>query len=654
MSLIKIIANNYELEIVRETLTITKENNSFSNDFKVSRSDFPFLIVENSKTKKAIGSRDITSFNKPKVVPVVVEELNERYYGQLQIISYLPGFRKVTLRYATQLLEITEKPIAAFMPSISVIPNENNPVPYTQESELLLEGASSFNQFAKNQITKSYPEVKFNFPKMYWRNKFGTELKADDEWFGYLGFVNFFDDDLNFVSNTYTIASEVVTTSNGNVPSPQLYLLSPLFYALQSLGWRMVGDFVESEFIQKIILLSSKDNLCKTNVYAAPTQLNFSNPLVWEAIQVAYAGRGPQYTTYRTKIQFTLTQDKSFILNWKFKITDATTDLPGQIKTYARLDITGSGGGTRGGGNATTYDRYGDRILLFSNTMNGNNLVFQGTHEFKGVAGDVVTITFGNLHKTPPVEYSLSLYNNDGKKVFYQFHPTIDLGRFCPDWTFGTYLNELKKLFNLKITIDDTTKKLALNFNEAIIQSSEKVVLKKSFLIKSHEHTQFDAFHLKFENDEDKSVWVTRAGSQLFSKQESSFVNTIESKFKFVPRNGLSSVLSDDLESKSGVGLMIYDSDFAPHTSESFNEQKLQIEGDKGICNTFWKNFLKFRLNAEPIEIVGYFTEIELSKIQKTERIYIDHQDFFVSVLEYSETEKNNFEVLMKLESVNF
>jgi hypothetical protein len=43
MSLIKIIANGIELDFVKETLTIRKENNALIRNFKVSHSNFPFL-----------------------------------------------------------------------------------------------------------------------------------------------------------------------------------------------------------------------------------------------------------------------------------------------------------------------------------------------------------------------------------------------------------------------------------------------------------------------------------------------------------------------------------------------------------------------------------------------------------------------------------
>ena len=635
MSLIKIIANGTELDIVKETLTITKENNSFTNDFKVSCSNFPFLIIENSKTIKALGGKDLTSTNKPKIVPVIVEELNEKFYGELQILSYLNGFRKVTLKYASELLTIMDQPISRFMPVVSVIPDELNPTPFTEESDSVITGSNEWSNYVSNFINESYPAVKFNFPMMYWKDKFGADLQSDDDWINYKQHINNFDDNGDYLLNSYSSIDNVITTENINVPAPQIYLLSPIFYALQSLGWTIEGNFANSEFVKRIIILSTKNNLCKTKVGTDQAQLVYTNPLIWTVFQT-YSFFAVRYNTYKTQLQYTLPSSGKFLFSWMYKITDTTTDSLGYKKTF--VEASGSGEG----------------ILLFVNTTNGVNKIFSGTHEFNGTAGDVITISYYNLHQNPPVDYNLSFLKTDETKPFYQFHPTIELGRYTPDWTLGTYINELKKLFNLKVDTDDFRKKLSLNFNNTIIEISEKEIINKSLAIKNYEQPSFSAFRLKFQNDVDTSLWIDTTGDEVFVAQKSDFLEPIENKFKLVPNNGYTAELSEALESKDGIGLMIYNSEDSPFVSSHYVNQTLSFAGQKGIYEIYWKKWLKFRLNASHIELTGYFTEIELSKIQKLQRIYIDRQDYLVSSLEYSETEQSNFEVLLKLESINF
>lgn len=635
MSLIKIIANNIELDIVKETLTIIKENNSLISDFKVSYSNYPFLIVENSKTVQALGSRDITSINKPKIIPVVVEELGGKFYGELQILSYINGFRKVTLKYATELLTVMEQKISSFMPIISVIPNELNPVPFTEESDNLIPGSDWWFSWMPSIINEDYPAVKLNFPMMYWKNKFGIDLQPDDDWINYKQHVNYFDENGNYFPNYYNVNNNVITVDHKNVPSPQIYLLSPLYYTLQSLGWKMDGDFTISEFVKRILILSTKNNLCKTNIYPTPVNLFYPNIPAWFS-QTIYSIFG-NYITYKTYITYTLPTDGKYLLNWMFQITDITHDGFGQQKTIVSAH----------GPN--------DHYTLFLNAYSNVNLQsYNGSCEFTGSAGDSIVIVYQDLHKRMPINYSLSILKEDEKKTFFEFHPTIELGRYLPDWTFGTYLNELKKFFNLKVDIDDLRKTISLNFNESIIEISQKEIIKKSLAFSSYDQPLYDSFQLKFQNDEDVSLWITSNGSQIYSSQKSDFSQKLDSKFKFVPRNGYTAELSEDLNSKDGVGLMIYDSNYYPYIIPNYQNQTLSIEGQGGIYEVYWKKWLKFRLSASHVEMKGCFTETELSKIKKVERIYIDYQEYLVSSMEYSETEQSNFEVLLKLESINF
>lgn len=172
--------------------------------------------------------------------------------------------------------------------------------------------------------------------------------------------------------------------------------------------------------------------------------------------------------------------------------------------------------------------------------------------------------------------------------------------------------------------------------------------------ISEYDQQTFDAFHLKYQNDVDTSLWINRIGNQTFTNQTSDFLELIESKFKLIPNNSTTANLSDDVDSKDGVGLMIYDPTNQFYISTSYLGQSILMDGPGGIYYTFWKRWLRFRLNSDHIEMTGYFTEIELSKIQKIERIYIDYQEYLVSSIEYSETKNFNFEVLLKLESVCF
>jgi hypothetical protein len=233
-------------------------------------------------------------------------------------------------------------------------------------------------------------------------------------------------------------------------------------------------------------------------------------------------------------------------------------------------------------------------------------------------------------------------------------HPTIETGRYVPDWTVGNYLNYLKTQFNLEITVDDFKKQIVLNLNETIEDTEKTLVIDKSLALNSYDLAANSSFVLKNANTEDTALYITKNEVVNYTNQDDEFTQKIESKFKLVPRNGYTSDLSNKIDDKEGVGLIIYDPANAPYTSASANGLSLSLNGIGGIYETFWKRWLKFRLNAASCELRGYFTETEISKIYRAKSIYIDNQKYRIVSMEYSEITTRFLELKLQLESVNY
>ena len=96
----------------------------------------------------------------------------------------------------------------------------------------------------------------------------------------------------------------------------------------------------------------------------------------------------------------------------------------------------------------------------------------------------------------------MTFRKKDTEKVFSELHPTIELGRYLPDWTVGNYLNYLKNQFNLDITIDDFKKDISLNLNEEITSNEECAIISQSLVMRSYDIAANSSFVLKYENDE--------------------------------------------------------------------------------------------------------------------------------------------------------
>lgn len=646
MSLIKIFSlTGIEIEYKKDSLSLKKENNSLSSDFKVPHSSFPFLVIENDITKNVLGPSDITSIRKNKIVPVIILENGVRYYGELQQLTVISKFRKCNLKYGSDIIPIVNKKLSEFLPVVSVIPGETDPVSFSEEANEIISGNEYWETFPVSMIGQIYPDVKFNFPKIYWLNKYGVGLENTDPWYLYQNHINNFGtneaDETIFLLNTGEVDTSSVTIENKNVPIPFLFLLSPLYYVMSSIDWKISGDFTTHELVKRLCLVPKKDNICKTLLTPISEFVEFPIEPLWSLYEDDYAFG---YSYYVTSFSTINPISGRYRLRYFFEINNAP-ELTEVNTTRTRLLLyppTGSNPSLN---------------VIFSKNLtfnNDNNFVIEGEIEFYAEAGPNTWIyedSFQNL----PVNYFMELVYMGDEKEFNQMHPTIELGRYAPDWTVGNYLNYIKNQFNLDITLDDFKKEITLNLNEEVVLNEVPAIISQSLSMKSYDIAANSSFVLKYENDEDAALFITQEEVVPYTNQDDDFTKKIESKFKILPRNGYTSVLSEDIQDKDGVGLIIYDEANAPFTSETTeNGFNLSIPGEKGIYETFFRRWLKFLVNASNCEVTGYFTEIEISKINKAKAVYINNQRFRIIDIETTEASNNYQEVKMKLLSVNY
>ena len=643
MSLVRIFSTTgIEIEYKKDSLTLKKENNSLSSDFKVPHSSFPFLVIENDITKNILGPSDITSIRKNKIVPVVILENGVRYYGELQQLTVLPKFRKCNLKYGSDIIPIVNKKIAEFLPSVSVIPGETSPIPFTEESTEVITGNEYWETFPVSIIGQIYPDVKFNFPTMYWLNKYGVGLESTDPWFAYQNHINNFGEneleETIFLLNTGEVDGSEVTVVNKNVPVPHLFILTPLHYIFTSLGWKISGDFTTHELIKRLLMVPKKDNISKTMLAPAGETITIPSTS-WTLIE---EGGTFDRDIYRKVWNETISIQGTYKLKYQFELEN----LP-LIAVFnwqqSRLIVNPAGSDNT----VFVFQKY-----IFYN--NGNNFIIEGEVELQASIGSMVFIYEDSLQNMP-VSYNLELTLVADEKEFNQMHPTIQLGRYAPDWSVGNYLNYLKNQFNLDITLDDFKKEITLNLNEEIVLNETPAIISQSLTMKSYDIAANSSFVLKYENDEDLALFIKQGEIVTYTNQDDDFTKKLESKFKTLPRNGYTSVLSEDIQDKEGVGLVIYDEATAPFTAENTeNGFNLNISGEKGVYDTFFKRWLKFLLNASNCEVTGYFTETEISKINKAKAVYINNQRFRIIDIETTEASNNYQEVKMKLLSVNY
>jgi hypothetical protein len=642
MGLIKIFFGDIELDYKKDTLSLKRENNALSTDFTATYSSFPFLIIENEKSLKALGSSDIRSINKKKVIPVTIISFGIKFYGELQQLSVINGYRKCNLKCGSDILKIISKKISDYMPVVSVIPGEINPIPFNQDSNTVTTANDSWKNYPVPFIGKYFPEVKWQFPTMNWKNKYGENLSVDDKWYQYAGMINKFILDSNgqtiFRTNYISLdATNNIVINNINVAAPQIFLLSPLHYFTTYLGYKYVGDFTTNSFIKRLLFLSTKDNLVDSYVNIQhSTAISLGNVLTEQSYNETPTGPISYY--YYHALALPTPKSGKYIFSIKFtEPLFITTNVTVKDKVFQAVF------------KGLAYGKY-------SHSPGVAQKIYQYDFSVDIVDSDIgepIYLTYQNLTDNFPVyeiNYRIISVDNNYKKM----HPTIETGRYLPDWTVGNYLNYLKNQFNLDITIDDFKKEISLNLNETNQDSEVPVVIEKSLVLKSYDLAANSSFIIKYANSEDTALYITNNQEEVYTTQGDDFTQKIQSEFKLVPHNGTTSELSSAVEDKDGVGLLLYDTPNAPFTVASYNGLNMNIDGAGGIYQTYWKRWIKFLLNASNCQITGYFTDIEIARIYTAKSVYIDNQRYRIVSIEFSEASNNYRELVMELSSVNY
>lgn len=627
MSLIKIIANGIELDYVKESLTLKEDNNGFNSSFKVKHNNFPFLIIENENAKLTLGSNDITSLSKKKIIEVEIYELDEKYYGQIRQLSFIDGFRKCDLKYGSDLLKITNKKIGEFMPVVSVIPDETTPVPYTEKSDSEILGYENWETYPQQFLDLEFPDAKWQFPTMKWYNKFGIDLPNTDKWYNFVGEVNTYEDSLTSFPYNYHTPNHPnsFNVTQKWVPSLQVYLLSPLLYALQEIGYSADGNFYSHEFVKRLLILSSKDNLCESTITTDLKIYSLENDFIFNT------WLNEEATNF---FLFSSLDPGIYYLEYTFELKE---DEPSALYYSIVLNINDSS----------------DYQLIFSEPSPTDHLIKTGVVEFEITTNVLFKMAFTNENQVFPYSNSFTLRQKEGP-TYMQFHPTIETGRYLPDWTFAKYLNEIQKTFNLEIVEDTFRKKITLNFIEEEYFESLPLVLDKTFKIDAKDIVSNNSFVLKYKNNTDLGLIISQDSINTYNGEKPEFSTIIDLEFKEVDYNSSTATLSEDLIEKDGVGLMVYDPTHKPFVKNNWSSFNLSISLDGGIFKTFYKKTLKIRLLSSGIEIKGAFTKTELAKIKKSKTIYFDNQKFIIISYDFTETSDNYFSVKMKLETVNY
>jgi hypothetical protein len=571
--------NNIEINVIKNTLKIRTENDAFSTDVKVYHNKYPFLISEDLNTITGLGNRHLLSVGRNKITEVIVQFNKKTFAGKLNILEYVTGARKCDLRFGSDLLSISDKKIADFMPTHYF----NGVIPYTETVSEYFE-QSDFIQNIEDFTAKQYPEVNFQMPNLFVTDYYteDKDLYDVDHSFNYRSFLT----DKKFILNSRNLVFlnfYRVLNKSSFVPMP--YLMALLELPLASIGWKLKGDYKDDPLNSKIIVIPDVNNntLLKLNEGFVFNLLDFGG---WINIYP----NPPVLTTLLNFSQFII---GTHTLKIDFKKIPKPSNGLVWLKVFQRK--------------MNNTEGLEDIILLDQpNLAPINKADFSSEVEIKvdaNSANDNLYMSYSHPNFQFPEEHNFTIESSNYEpKDMILFHPTVELNRFVPDWTFIELINNLKEFQNLKSTIDETTKTLTLNYNQKFITDFNFVNLTE------------DAVRITGFKNTDNSEYQIIYADETPSEEEG--VKVIQNKFK-------TDYTTISNFQKEGVTLALYD--LGIFATSAINEKTLLLDkSNNSLYHLNFKDWISFLNNASAITAEAYLSHTKITEIEEKQKIYFD------------------------------
>lgn len=536
--------DTHEIDFSNLPITVTEKNDWFYDTISKSFS-YPFNIELTTGLAEKLGMVTVNNIvnYKSKIYGTLILD-NTFYDGYLTINRVIGTTAEVTLFYGTETLAVFDK-------KLSQLPF---PIIYT---------VSDLKTFAKAQLSKSWPEATHNFPKIY-----RPDLKDEPDYENFNLFINNYTTNgvsYEFLENNKITIDDEEVILNRNIMAPMPYLLEVLKVAFKTEGLEMVGDFTTNNLIKKLVLVPQQYfNQYDVNSYL---QYSFSTFTTQETIS------GNTINVY--KQIHTPAEVGTYNLAMRVNFSNV-------LAKYFHLTVTQ--------GTKTLYTAFSE----------GKEVVIETDIDININTADVDVDIVVEL-KLSYQDVSIANFNsftyqfNEGKVNTF---PTLyNLADFMPNLVFREFLNRIKKWFNLELSYTDNT---------VIINFLDNQFYQVNFNDHSHleipepprDLNQNNLFKITYPND--NVVMVDKDG------QTYSDTDYTSSEIEDIDIEGLPLKVKENYayitgvypEDEEDIMLAIYDG-----LQENFNHTVDNIEGNtlslQHIYNNYYKNWLKFRANAE-------------------------------------------------------
>lgn len=617
---LQIEVNGEQLDYVKDTLSIKEILDTFQESYQLPATTYPFLIIDNEVAQRNLGVFKLGTSLLDREVSCLLRFRESVFKAIItQEDSLDTGYRKCNLRIVGDLDQILSRPLKDFMPVIKLDPNAGD---YSEDyngdydQSVWITHVASVNN-------RTWPQVKYVFPQIKHLDR------EDDELNSYLGFLNLKDNNGVLELNEFTeIDPFNATLLNKSRLAPKVFILTVLENVFSSIGWRIKGSFVDhpairTAFFDVDVYQTFTDLITSTGINIDFTPLNYSIRL---GGQSAYRG----IFMYVKEIVFTLPDEDDYILKYNIEMPDTLSGTSARFSQWG-LAVIQSG---------TTTDSF---LQYVGGTQTGEL-------SFSGVTGEDVKLLLFSYNQIEPDFIDTKILKSTDAPNFQPYHPTLDLGRYVPEWRVNDLFKNLRQLFNLKFDANEASKTMSISFRKDLINYNDISKLDLNVKMSNPRYSDASSFLLKMNEEDLPSLFIDKSGT-ILNGTESDQTKIIQSDFKVIQKQPV--VYTNEYLDYRGNGIAFYDPILDIIGTQSF-ALSLLLTGENGIYNRLWKTWLRSRLNAFTVDIENYMTLDEIEKLRRSSKISIDDQLLLVKEIETKNRNSGSFEVKALLESIAF
>tara|TARA_R110002096_G_C14661308_1_gene728025 strand:+ start:26789 stop:28552 length:1764 start_codon:yes stop_codon:yes gene_type:complete len=586
--MIKVLINDYILDLASTGVTIVEKNNMFRNEQTKSFS-YPFPLILTDEIAIALGISDIKNIcNYPTKINVTVIENSTYYSGYLKISKIVNKTANITLFYGYETLAVYDMLL--------------NTLPFQKVN------VADVKAFAKTQNSKQWPDATHNFVTIK-----DTDYVNNNDYSYFEGYINNTLDG-DFIENVFVTVDGNSVASNKNIMMPMPYLMEILKVGYAQENKVIKGSFVDDVFNHKIVYVP-ETHLEQFSTTQLDT-FDFTTPTI------NYISGQIIYSSY--KKQFVATFNGSYKLELKL-------DLPKEVASFFELKI--DHGGTE----------------LFSLSSKDEEVHISETLTISvDDANSNLYVTFSLILKEQVksiADYIFVKYEYQETKLNI-FNNSYSLANFMPNITFRTFVNLIENIFNLDKNVQENV--VYLNYIDDLLPTiiyDDHSKHETPIPIRFTDNEK--VFALKF--DDKQELFVNRNGI-VPSTNASNLENVVSINMpiyplKFSAAYGKATVVNTT--ENTTMKLCLYNGlvGLEPLAVEVLEGRNLQI---KDIYKK-WKTWLHFRTNSEIIEDSFFASVSENFNIKKGMTKY--NKKHIIKEIQKKSINKNFNKITIKTET---